>query len=74
MPVSGHGANEHGRHRLYVGDDRAPKGAELSRMQLYMNADIPGLSDVQPDDIVITSLPLFHVVGMSSILTFACGR
>jgi long-chain acyl-CoA synthetase len=34
-----------------------------------MNADIPGrLFDVQPDDIVITVLPLFHVFGLSSIL------
>ena len=33
-----------------------PKGAELTHLQLYMNADIPGrLFDVQPDDIVITS-------------------
>jgi long-chain acyl-CoA synthetase len=46
-----------------------PKGAELSHMQLYMNADIPGrLFDVQPDDIVITVLPLFHVFGLCSIL------
>jgi long-chain acyl-CoA synthetase len=46
-----------------------PKGAELTHMQLYMNADIPGrLFDVQPDDIVITVLPLFHVFGLSSIL------
>jgi long-chain acyl-CoA synthetase len=46
-----------------------PKGAELSHIQLYMNADIPGrLFDVQPDDIVITVLPLFHVFGLSSIL------
>jgi long-chain acyl-CoA synthetase len=46
-----------------------PKGAELSHMQLYMNADIPGrLFDVQPDDVVITVLPLFHVFGLSSIL------
>ena len=38
-------------------------------MQLYMNADIPGrLFDVQPDDIVLTVLPLFHVFGLSSIL------
>jgi long-chain acyl-CoA synthetase len=34
-----------------------------------MNADIPGrLFDVQPDDIVVTVLPLFHVFGLSSIL------
>jgi long-chain acyl-CoA synthetase len=46
-----------------------PKGAELTHIQLYMNADIPGrLFDVQPDDIVITALPLFHVFGLSSIL------
>jgi long-chain acyl-CoA synthetase len=46
-----------------------PKGAELTHVQLYMNADIPGrLFDVQPDDVVITALPLFHVFGLSSIL------
>src|SRR5579871_1591371 len=46
-----------------------PKGAELTHMQLYMNADIPGrLFDVQSDDIVVTVLPLFHVFGLSSIL------
>ena len=46
-----------------------PKGAELTHMQLYMNADIPGrLFGVKPDDIVITVLPLFHVFGLSSIM------
>jgi long-chain acyl-CoA synthetase len=46
-----------------------PKGAELTHMQLYMNADIPGrLFNVQPEDIVTTMLPLFHVFGLSSIL------
>ena len=46
-----------------------PKGAELTHLGLYMNADIPGrLFDVQPDDVVITALPLFHVFGLSSIL------
>jgi long-chain acyl-CoA synthetase len=46
-----------------------PKGAELTHIQLYMNADIPGrLFGVQPGDVVITVLPLFHVFGMSSIL------
>lgn len=46
-----------------------PKGAELSHVQLYMNADIPGrLFGVQPSDIVITVLPLFHIFGLSSIL------
>ncbi len=46
-----------------------PKGAMLTHIQLYMNADIPGrLFDVQPDDVVITVLPLSHVFGLSSIL------
>ena len=46
-----------------------PKGAEMTHMQLYMNADIPGrLFNVQPDDVVITVLPLFHIFGLSSIL------
>jgi long-chain acyl-CoA synthetase len=46
-----------------------PKGAELTHLGLYMNADIPGrLFDVQSDDVVITALPLFHVFGLSSIL------
>ena len=46
-----------------------PKGAELTHIQLYMNADIPGrLFNVQPDDIVIAVLPLFHVFGLSSIM------
>ena len=46
-----------------------PKGAQLTHLQLYMNADIPGrVFDVQPDDVVITVLPLFHVFGLSSIL------
>jgi long-chain acyl-CoA synthetase len=46
-----------------------PKGAELTHLQLYMNADIPGrLFDIRPNDIVLTVLPLFHVFGLSSIL------
>ena len=46
-----------------------PKGAELTHYQLYMNADTPGrLFDVQPDDVVLVVLPLFHVFGLSSQL------
>lgn len=46
-----------------------PKGAQLSHVQLYMNADIPGrLFGVQRTDVVITVLPLFHIFGLSSIL------
>ncbi len=46
-----------------------PKGAELTHLQLYMNADIPGrLFGIRPDDIAIAVLPLFHVFGLSSVL------
>jgi len=46
-----------------------PKGAELTHIQLYMNADIPArLVGVQPDDVVIAVLPFFHVFALSSIL------
>jgi len=46
-----------------------PKGAELTHLQLYMNADIPGrLFGIKPDDIAIAALPLFHVFGLSSVL------
>ncbi|MEU8239001.1 long-chain fatty acid--CoA ligase [Actinoplanes missouriensis] len=49
-----------------------PKGAELTNLQLYLNADIPGrLFDLRPDDVVITALPLFHVFGMSSTMNVA---
>ena len=51
------------------GTTGTPKGAELTHIGLYMNADIPGrLFDVRADDVVITALPLFHVFGLSSIL------
>jgi len=46
-----------------------PKGAELTHIQLYMNADIPGrMFDVHPDDVVLAALPLFHIYGLSSVL------
>jgi long-chain acyl-CoA synthetase len=52
-----------------AGTTGRPKGAMLTHLQLYMNADIPGrLFGVRPDDVVITVLPLFHVFGLSSIL------
>ena len=55
---------------LYTsGTTGRPKGAELSHIQLYMNADIPGrLFKMSADDVAITVLPLFHVFGLSSIL------
>jgi long-chain acyl-CoA synthetase len=46
-----------------------PKGAELTHFQLYMNADTPGrVFGVDPDDVVLVVLPLFHVFGMCSQL------
>jgi long-chain acyl-CoA synthetase len=46
-----------------------PKGAELTHFQLFMNADTPGrLFGIQPDDVVLVALPLFHVFGMCSEL------
>ncbi len=52
-----------------AGTTGRPRGAMLSHIQLYMNADIPGrLFRVRPDDVVITVLPLFHVFGLSSIV------
>jgi long-chain acyl-CoA synthetase len=46
-----------------------PKGAELTHFQLLMNADTPGrLFGIEPTDIVLVVLPLFHVFGLSSIL------
>lgn len=46
-----------------------PKGAELTHFQLYMNADTPGrLFGIEPNDVVMVVLPLFHVFGLSSEL------
>ena len=46
-----------------------PKGAELTHIQLYMNADIPARHvGVYSSDVVLTVLPLFHVFGLSSIV------
>ena len=46
-----------------------PKGAELTHFQLFMNADTPGrLFGIEPDDVVLVVLPLFHVFGLSSQL------
>ncbi|MEV0895367.1 long-chain fatty acid--CoA ligase [Actinoplanes sp. NPDC049802] len=46
-----------------------PKGAELTHLQLYMNADIPGrLFDLHCEDVIVTVLPMFHVFGMCSAM------
>jgi long-chain acyl-CoA synthetase len=51
------------------GTTGVPKGAVLSRVTLYMNADIPGrVVEFHDDDVVVVALPLFHIFGLSSIL------
>jgi long-chain acyl-CoA synthetase len=51
------------------GTTGTPKGAVLSHLSLYMNADIPGrLFGFCDRDVVVAALPLFHVFGLSSIL------
>ena len=55
---------------LYTsGTTGVPKGAELTHFQLYMNSYTPGLLfGLEPDDVVLVALPLFHVFGLSSQL------
>ncbi|MFT4008695.1 MAG: long-chain fatty acid--CoA ligase [Nocardioidaceae bacterium] len=55
---------------LYTsGTTGRPKGAELTHFQLFMNCTIAGeLFGVEPDDISLGVLPLFHVFGLSSVL------
>ena len=51
------------------GTTGTPKGAVLSHISLYMNADIPGrLFEFSDDDVVAVALPLFHVFGLSSVM------
>jgi long-chain acyl-CoA synthetase len=51
------------------GTTGTPKGAVLSHLSLYMNADIPGrLFEFGADDTVVVALPLFHVFGLSSVM------
>jgi long-chain acyl-CoA synthetase len=51
------------------GTTGTPKGAVLSHLSLYMNADIPGrLFEFNPGDTVLVALPLFHVFGLSSVM------
>jgi long-chain acyl-CoA synthetase len=51
------------------GTTGTPKGAVLSHITLYMNADISGrLFEFSDSDTVVVALPLFHVFGLSSIM------
>ena len=62
-------ADRHGRHRLHLRDDGTAQGRRAHAHPAVHERRHPGrLFDVQPDDIVITVLPLFHVFGLSSIL------
>ncbi|GIH95145.1 long-chain fatty acid--CoA ligase [Planobispora siamensis] len=68
-PIAAREASDTAAIVFTSGTTGAPKGAELTHFQLYMNADIPGrLFDVRPDDVALAILPLFHVFGLSSIL------
>ena len=55
---------------LYTsGTTGKPKGAELTHFQLYMNCTVAGgLFELQPSDVGVAVLPLFHVFGLSSVL------
>jgi long-chain acyl-CoA synthetase len=51
------------------GTTGTPKGAVLSHIGLYMNADIPGrLFEFSADDVALVTLPLFHVFALSSVM------
>jgi long-chain acyl-CoA synthetase len=51
------------------GTTGTPKGAVLSHISLYMNADVPGrLFEFDAGDTVLVALPLFHVFGLSSVM------
>ncbi|CAN5738879.1 long-chain fatty acid--CoA ligase [soil metagenome] len=58
---------------LYTsGTTGRPKGAELTHFQLFMAATTGGnLFGYQPDDVALAVLPLFHVFGLSSVLSTA---
>ena len=49
-----------------------PKGAELTHFQLYMNCTVSGERvSMGTDDVVLATLPMFHVFGLSSVLNSA---
>ena len=58
---------------LYTsGTTGRPKGAELTHFQLFMAATTGGnLFGYQPDDVALAVLPLFHVFGLSAVLSTA---
>ncbi len=58
---------------LYTsGTTGRPKGAELTHFQLFMSATTGGnLFGYEVDDVALAVLPLFHVFGLSSVLSTA---
>lgn len=49
-----------------------PKGAELTHFQLYMNCTVAGEQvHFSSGDVILGSLPMFHVFGLSSVLNSA---
>ncbi|MBA3281838.1 MAG: long-chain fatty acid--CoA ligase [Acidimicrobiia bacterium] len=58
---------------LYTsGTTGRPKGAELTHFQMFMACTTGGdLFEYQPDDVALAVLPLFHVFGLSSVMSIA---
>ncbi|MEU2247777.1 long-chain fatty acid--CoA ligase [Streptomyces sp. NPDC019224] len=58
---------------LYTsGTTGAPKGAELTHFQLYMNCTVSGGAfGLEPADRTLAALPFFHAFGLSSVLNTA---
>jgi long-chain acyl-CoA synthetase len=54
---------------LYTsGTTGTPKGAELTHSNMVMNATVTvGLADVQPTDVFLATLPLFHSFGQTVV-------
>ena len=62
---------------LYTsGTTGKPKGAELTHFNVFYNAQFGGdkLVQVNPGDVAMAVLPLFHVFGLTNVLNTAIGR
>jgi long-chain acyl-CoA synthetase len=54
------------------GTTGAPKGAELTHFQLFMNCTVAGaMVEFCPDDVAVALVPMFHVYGLSNVLNIA---
>jgi len=61
---------------LYTsGTTGKPKGAELTNFNMFYNAQFAGtLVPVNPGDVALVTLPLFHSFGQTSLMNVAIGR